>query len=227
MNLKDKVVLAHRGFAHRKSHEKYRENSVDACRESSQTDYVEIIELDLRKSKDGVLYCLHGNLLEYSFLLQFPRIFSSLREQYKADSLADILEVISKDKIVFLDIKSTNITRDDLLHVFEGREFKEVILGNKSVSFLDRFTDMPESFTKILNGNIFCNFYDVDKLAEKGFTYFEAVFPFQISNKAAHRVAKSGLMFRISGFGFLTKESYWKAIEKYNITHVSSDFIDI
>lgn len=84
---------------------------------------------------------------------------------------------------------------------------------------------MPIDFVKILNGNILCNFYNLEKLKNKGFKYFEAVFSFQANTKTFKKVEKSGLMFRISGLGFRSKETYWKKIEEYNISHVSSDFI--
>ena len=104
-------------------------------------------------------------------------------------------------------------------------DFKEIILGNRSVNYLDRFANMPDGFVKILNGNVFCNFYNLAKLKEKGYKYFEAVFSFQVNAKTFQRVQRSGLMFRISGLGFWSRESYWRTIDKYNISHVSSDFI--
>jgi hypothetical protein len=225
MNLENKIVLAHSGYSCRKSKDVYRENSMEACRESSNKDYIGIIELDLRKSKDGVLYCYHGTLFQYYITLKLRRNFSVVKEKYHVDTLGDILNIISEDKIIFLDIKDTSITKEDLVKIFDGRNFKEIIIGNKSVSYLSRFDGLPDVFVKILNGNIFCNFYDFDKLKNDGFKYFEAVFSFQVNSKAIKEIEKSGLMFRISGLFFRDKESYWEEIEKYHINHVSSDFI--
>ncbi len=213
------------GFFNKASRKEYRENSKEVCAISSEKDYVDIIELDIRKSADGILYCYHGNLFEYHFILKLPLRFASLQKHYHVDTLKDVLSVIDEKKSIFLDIKDTKITRGDILDDFKDTNFKEIIIGNKSVLYLDRFIDMPNNFVKILNGNIFCNFYDAQKLRKKGFKYFEAVFSFQVNTESFKKVKKGGLMFRISGLGFLTKDAYWKKIHKYNISHISSDFI--
>lgn len=219
------IILAHKGYFNKASESFYKENSIDACRASGVKEYIDIIELDVRKSKDGVLYCYHGTLIEYHVVLKIPKPFSSIREAYKADSLADILDVIPENKSVFLDIKDTSITRDDLLVVFQGRNFKEVILGNKSPRFLSRFDPLPLRFSKILNGNVLCGLYDLRNLKRQGFKYYEPVFPFQVTKGEVIRAEQAGLQFRCSGLFFRSKGSYWKKIEVCGIKHVSSDFI--
>ena len=84
---------------------------------------------------------------------------------------------------------------------------------------------MPGEFVKILNGNIFCNFYNLKKLKGDSFKYFEVVFPFQVSKEIINRVEKEGMQFRCAGLFFLNKRTYWNKINKYNIKHISSDFI--
>jgi hypothetical protein len=225
MNLQDKIILAHKGYFNSECTKSYRENSVDVCRLSTMKDYIGIIELDLRKSKDGVLYCYHGSLIEYYYDLKFPKDFSSIKAKYNVNSLAEILDVIGADKTIFLDIKDSCISKEDILNAFSKKKFKEVILGNRSVSFLSRFNGMSSEFVKILNGNIFCNFYNLKKLKRDNFKYFEVVFPFQISKKIINAVEKSGMQFRCAGLFFLSKAGYWNTIEKYGIKHISSDFI--
>ncbi len=223
-NLENKIVLAHGGWFNAASKKLHRGNSKEVCAISTLKDYISIIELDLRKSKDGILYCYHGTLVQYFITLKFPEIFSKIHGKYRINSLEEILNVITENKIIFLDIKDVTITKDDLLKAFDGRNFREVILGNKSVTFLNRFKDMPLYFTKILNGNIFCNFYDLTKLKNNGFKYFEVVFPFQLRKKIVKRVFDAKLELRCSGL-FFSMEGYWKKIQKYNIHHISSDFI--
>ncbi len=221
----DKVVLAHMGHFNKESERLYRENSREVCGISGTKDYIDIIELDLRKSKDGILYCYHGTFLEYFFLLKFPNNFSDLQKRYKVDSLQEILSVISEDKKIFLDIKDKNITKDDLLSAFKDKKFKEIILGNRSISFLSKYDGMPTEFVKMFNGNIFCKFYNLNKLRNKNYKYFEVVFPFQISKKLIRKVEENGLEFRCAGLGFFGKRGYWKKINEYSIKHISSDFI--
>ena len=228
MDLQNKIVLAHMGYFNKECRKTYRENSIDVCKIATIKDYIGIIELDVRKSKDGVLYCYHGTLLQYWFGFIFSQKFSDIKKKYGVDSLEEILEVITEDKTIFLDLKSKSITKEDILNALNGKKFKEIILANtglSSVSFLERFSNMPEKFVKAMNGNIFCNFYDLKKLKEKNYKYFEVVFPFQINKKLIENVKKNDLEFRCAGLFFPNGRSYWEKINKYNIRHVSSDFI--
>lgn len=227
MDLKDKIVLAHKGFYNKESTHLYRENSKEVCSISTTKDYIKIIELDVRKSKDGILYCYHGNFFQYYFSLKISRSFSDLQKKYGVDSLDEILKVISEDKIILLDIKDKSITQADIINALAGKKFKEVILGNTSfsTSFLDRFNNLPTGFVKIMNGNIFCNFYNLKKLKDKGYKHFEVVFPFQARKKIIDNAFNNGLEFSFPSLFFFTKEGYWAKIHKYNIQRISSDFI--
>ncbi len=226
-DLASKIVLAHKGFFNKESEHLYRENSKEVCEVSSQKDYIQIIELDVRKSADGVLYCFHGNFFQYYFVLKIVKSFSALRKKYGVDRLDEILAVLPENKSIFLDLKSESITKADILDVFADRKFKEIIIGNTaaSVASLDRFDDMPRGFVKIMNGNIFCKFYNLKKLRDKNYKYFEVVFPFQVSRTIIRKVIENGMEFRCAGLFFRNKESYWNKINKYNIKNVSSDFI--
>ena len=228
MDLQNKIVLAHMGFFNKECRNTFRENSKDVCKVATIKDYIGIIELDVRKSKDDMLYCYHGTLLQYWLGFIFSQKFSDIQNKYSVDSLEEILEVITEDKTVFLDLKSKSITREDILNTLKSKKFKEVILGNTgldSVSFLQRFSDMPAQFVKAMNGNIFCNFYNLKKLKDKNYKYFEVVFPFQINKKLIENVKNNGLEFRCAGLFFPNGKSYWNKINKYGIQHVSSDFV--
>jgi hypothetical protein len=227
MNLQDKIVLAHKGFFNKESEKTYRENSKDVCKVSTQKDYVAIIELDVRKSKDGILYCYHGGLIDYYFYLKIPRKFADIKKKYQVDTLEEVLKVITEDKIICLDLKNSSITKEDILNALKGKKFKEVVIGDTSasVSFMDRFSNMPQGFVKVMNGHIFCNFFDLQKLKDKNYKYFQVVFPFQVNRKIIENASGHGLEFSCAPLFFLSKKNYWKKMDKYNIKHVSSDFI--
>ena len=227
MDLKDKIVLAHKGYFNAECKKLYRENSKEVCQISSTKDYISIIELDVRKSKDGVLYCYHGGFFQYYFSLKIRRNFMDMKKKYGVDSLEEILQVIAEDKIILLDIKDDSITKADILNALARKKFKEIILGNTSfsTSFLDRFTNMPTGIVKIMNGNIFCNFYNLQKLKEKGYKHFEVVFPFQVRKKIIDRVINHGMEFSFPSLFFFTKQGYWAKINKLRIKRISSDFV--
>lgn len=73
-----------------------------------------IVEVDLRKSRDGILYCYHGMEPFCRFLKFFK--FSAIKKLLNKDTLKKVLETISnKDKpIIFVDIKQGNISIEDL-----------------------------------------------------------------------------------------------------------------
>lgn len=222
---KDKIISAHRGYFDKECRKTYKENSRELCRVSSQKDYIDLIELDVRKSKDGILYCYHGTFVQFFFLLKFQQSFSVLKKKYNVDSLSEVLEVIPQDKLVVLDLQDKSITKADILNAMGGRKFKEVILGSPSISYLERFNNMPEMFSKFMNRNLFANFYDLRKLRAKNYKYFEVLFPFQVSSKLGKQVSSAGLVFSCAPILFLSHKSYWKKVNDCGVQIVSSDFI--
>ncbi len=225
--LNDKVVMAHACLFDANEDGEYVGDSAMACKISGNNDSVGIIEIDIRKSKDGVLYCYHGNLFEYYVLLHFfKKPMAFLRKKYKVNTLSAILDVIDDDKILFLDIKDTDVTRADILNEFDGRKFREVMLANKSPRFLKRFNNMPSCFVKRFNGNVFCDFYNPKKLKQDGFKYFEVVFPFQLNSWNVRRIREAGLELCTSGMFFLNRRAYWNKIKNYDVKYVISDHIE-
>jgi hypothetical protein len=76
---------------------------------------------------------------------------------------------------------------------------------------------MGEHFVKVMNGNIFCNFYNFKKLKENNYKYTEVVFPFQVTKRIIAKAEQNGLEFRCAGLFFLNKKRYWNKINQYNI----------
>lgn len=216
-------ILAHRGHYNAASRFLHPENSCAVCRISTMK--ADIIELDLRKSCDGVLYCYHGGLLFYHLLSRFSWSFAFLQRRYHVDSLAAILNIISPEKTLFLDIKDNSITPDDLLRAFSRKSFPEVILGNRSVRYLSAFNDLPASFVKVLNGNIFCNFYDVAQLSRERYKYFEVVFPFQLNKAMLAQLETHSLHYACSSLFFFSRRQYFSAVTTYHLAYVSSDYL--
>ncbi len=224
-DLTSKIVLAHKGYFDREGRKHYRENSRELCAVTTQKDYIGIIELDVRKSKDGIPYCYHGSTWEYFVALKFRRNFSELREKYHVDTLKEILEVITEDKRVLLDIKDRAVTKEDILSSIGDKKFQEVILGGISTSFLKRFDGMPKEFVKVFFGNIFCNFYSLERLRKENFRYFDVVFPFQISAELVKKTRGLGMEFGCFSLFFRSQKSYWEKVNRYGIRRISSDFI--
>ncbi|MDE1924828.1 MAG: glycerophosphodiester phosphodiesterase [Patescibacteria group bacterium] len=112
-------IIAHRGG---KAHG--RENDV-ATIQRTLAYKPDIVEVDVRKSKDGILYCYHGSIpfgitaAQFFYRLNFSWI---QRFAGKRDTLGAVLRVIPEDTIALLDLKDKHITAEDLLPFIGNRE---------------------------------------------------------------------------------------------------------
>jgi glycerophosphoryl diester phosphodiesterase len=76
------------------------------------------IEIDVRRSKDGVLFCRHGSVpFEIAFWQFSPYLpFTWIKKLFpEINTLQEIIEVLPSDIILLLDIKDTRITGNTLL----------------------------------------------------------------------------------------------------------------
>ena len=112
-------VVAHRGG---KGHG--RENDAETIRKVLKYK-PDVIEVDVRKSKDGVLYCYHGSIPLGIALAAFLYHFNFTWIQHligRRDTLENILAVIPDKIIVLLDLKDRRITGHELQPLIEERE---------------------------------------------------------------------------------------------------------
>ncbi len=143
------LIMAHRGgdcFGP--------ENSLKAIRKSLDSA-CDIIEVDVRRSSDDILFCYHGNFLKFLFpRFFFRKTFLQLREKYPTlVSLEKIVKVIGDKKILFVDIKDISINPEEL--VTELHSLKQVYIASRSLCFLSQFNLRPEKWKKVCNGGVF------------------------------------------------------------------------
>jgi len=112
------LIMAHKGGT------AYgRENALETVR-TALGHKPDIIEVDVRKSRDGVLYCHHGSVPFGVFFATFFGLLSFKTIQRlvgKRDTLADILAAIPDDTLIYLDLKDLWITATDLAPLVAGR----------------------------------------------------------------------------------------------------------
>jgi hypothetical protein len=112
------LILAHGGG---RAHG--RENSIGAIRAALKYR-PDIIEIDVRKSSDGVLFCHHGSIPFGVSAAQLFRFLPFKQIQVfagKRDTLQEILREIPETVSVYLDIKDWSITAADLEPLIRGR----------------------------------------------------------------------------------------------------------
>lgn len=116
---KNTKVIAHRGG---KAHG--RENDAETITRALAYK-PDVVEVDVHKSSDGVLYCYHGSIplgvIAASFLYHFTFAWIQ-RLVGKRDTLEKILRVIPEDTTVLLDLKDQHITGEELAPFVAKRE---------------------------------------------------------------------------------------------------------
>jgi hypothetical protein len=101
-----------------------RENSLAGVKQALSFK-PDIIELDVRKSRDGVLYCHHGIVPIGVFGAQFLGFFSFkriVRIIGQRETLKEIMQAIPESVDIYLDIKSSRIHSSDLQSIIAGRK---------------------------------------------------------------------------------------------------------
>ena len=104
-----------------------RENSKEAVLDSIEFN-PDLIELDIRRSKDDVLYCYHGfPAVPMFFLAHFFKYFSfaTIRRWLHVNTLEEILSAVKKPSAFYLDIKNDHLARhlDNLCVQFPQHNF--------------------------------------------------------------------------------------------------------
>jgi glycerophosphoryl diester phosphodiesterase len=113
------MVVAHRGG---KGHG--RENDAETI-QRMLVYKPDIVEVDVHKSRDGVLYCYHGSVpfgviaAAFFYHLNFAWI---QRLVGKRDTLQKILGVIPEETIVLLDLQDKHITGEELAPFIKYRD---------------------------------------------------------------------------------------------------------
>ncbi len=76
------------------------------------------IEIDVRRSKDGILFCRHGSIpFEIAFWQLSPYLrFACIKKWFpEINTLEEVVKVLPEDIILLLDIKDVRITGNDIL----------------------------------------------------------------------------------------------------------------
>ncbi len=100
------------------------ENAAETIRRAL-THKPDIIEVDVHKSRDKILYCYHGSIPFGVIEASFAGIFTFARIQKLVghrNTLAEIIDVIPDDVLLYLDIKDSAVSARDLKPLIEGRK---------------------------------------------------------------------------------------------------------
>ncbi len=214
-------------LAHRCGEENwYWDNSLDSIKESLNLWY-DIIELDVRKSKDWVLYCYHWNVLEILFPDVFLKYksFETLKRTKNIITLETALDLIQDKAIIFLDIKEKQIISDDIYEIVKWRKFKWLYLSwIFSVKKLLEFKKITE---KISNSSlVYVNMnplkLNYKNLSKRWISKVQCFYR-NLNEKIYRNLLRYKIEVAITPL-FLTKRKYQEMIKKYNLLYKHTDF---
>ncbi|MBP9770974.1 hypothetical protein KBC97_02320 [Candidatus Gracilibacteria bacterium] len=210
MNPRKPYLMAHAGG---KKHGK--ENSVKSVRNCGKYK-PDILELDLRKSRDGVLFCYHGFPdFPVFFLAYFLRFFKfkTIKRFLKVDVLKDILDVVNWKTVVFLDIKQTNIKGREIHKICRNYKMEFWLAFYKFRYFKFLKEDLEDSYKYIYNFG-FMNFRRGLKKVEKYGIHVMKVFTWQCNEKNMKLLAESNSAYTVQPL-FTSRKKMKKIIKKY------------
>ena len=131
------------------------ENSQQAI-EASLKYKMDIIEIDVRESSDGILFCYHGNVSEFLFArFYFKKPYKLLKEKYSSLlTLSEALALIQDKAILFIDVKDNNINPSKLITQIKQGKSNQVYIASQSLDFLKKMGSLPKTWRKVCNGGI-------------------------------------------------------------------------
>lgn len=218
MNPLKPYLMAHAGG---KKHGK--ENSVKSVKNCGKYK-PDILELDLRKSKDGVLFCYHGFPdFPVFFLAYFLRFFKfqTIKRFLKVDILKDVLDAVNWKAIVFLDIKQTNITGDEIDGVCSKYKMEFWLAFYKFRYFELLKEDLEDSYKYIYNFG-FINFKRGFKKVKKNGLDAMKVFTWQCSEKNMKMLNDSNSAYTVQPL-FTSRKKMKRLINKYGSLWITLD----
>lgn len=199
-----------------------RENSLEAL-QATLPHNPDVVELDVRKSRDGVLFCYHGfPALPFWLLAGFLRWFGykTIKRFLKTYTLEELVVSIPKLWTLFLDFKDRNISAGDIAKINFGSH--KVWLAAYSLKVLSQWKkELGNRFVYIYNFS-FLNFEKGVERSLKARVDVIKIFPWQASAEVIERLKKAKMAYTIQPV-FISLKKYKKLVEKYGSLWICLD----
>ncbi|MCK4454568.1 glycerophosphodiester phosphodiesterase [Candidatus Parcubacteria bacterium] len=189
------------------------ENSLDVIKKSLKAG-AEVIELDIRKSSDNILFCYHGNVLQFLIpQLFFKKKFENLKK--KLPSISTLKEnalAVGNKAILFLDVKDNSISKIDLLHTLKDIDINEVFVAHRSLNYLKKLNRLPKQWKKVINWGYNFSKSKINPLVEAGIYAIELFF-WDFNKQNIDQLRSHGIDVAIPRV-FISKQKYFKTCIK-------------
>lgn len=120
-----------------------KENTLEALRNTLPYK-PDILEMDVRKSRDGVLYCHHGSIPFGAMVSQVLKFFTLSQIRFflgRTDTLQELLAAVPPDTIVYLDLKENRISPEDVGEAIQRCPSRHIWIGAYSFKHLRRMRE--------------------------------------------------------------------------------------
>ncbi|KKW42093.1 MAG: Glycerophosphoryl diester phosphodiesterase [Candidatus Magasanikbacteria bacterium GW2011_GWA2_56_11] len=199
-----------------------KENSLAAMREGL-TYRPDILELDIRQSRDGVLFCYHGfNPVSFvaAYFLRFLR-FSFIQKIIRVNALTELIAEIPPTVITFLDIKDRHIPAKRI-ETACARHAGPVWLAAYSVPYLHSLRrQLGKRFTYVFNFSFLHLEKGIEAAAKAG-TDIIKLRAAQCRPEIIEKLGQQGLRFAIHPAG-LTAKRYLQLLKEVGSAWVCVD----
>ena len=194
------------------------ENSVAAVR-AGLLAHPAILEVDVRQSRDGLLYCYHGSLLFMLLYRCFFRFLSFRTLQLFLPHLAllsDITPLFSPSVILDVDLKDHRISALALQHALRGCRSRKIWLATTSLFHLSslRVTLGDKRFVYRFNRPLLFFSFDLLRARDAG---ADIVFLWWWHTTPRHLAALTsvGLLYALYPYG-LSRKAYLRRVHQIN-----------
>ena len=191
-------------------------NSVESITEALKHN-LDIIELDVRKSKDGILFCHHWS--RFVWTLKYLN-FKFIKKKFRVNILEEMLSVITAKKIIFLDIKDKRITAEDLKKVCDKYD-QEYWLASCNLQYLGQLKSVLNNYKFIYNFGFIFFKKGIQEAKAQGINIIK-VFRWQLTANLKSHLLQSGLQFNIHPW-FLNTKQYLEMVGKYGSVWIAYD----
>jgi len=194
-------------------------NSVESIAEATRHN-LDIIELDVRKSKDRILFCHHWS--KFVWILKYLN-FGFIKKKFKINTLEEVLNVIPTKNIIFLDIKDKRITAEDLKRVCDKFD-QEYWLASCNLPYLGQLKSVLNNYKFVYNFGFLFFKKGIQKAKAQGVNIIK-VFRWQLNTNLKSHLLQSDLQFNIHPW-FLNAKQYLEMVEKYGSVWIAYDDLD-
>lgn len=212
------LVMAHAGG---KGHG--RENSIEALK-ACLSYKPDLIELDVRRSGDDILFCYHGfPVVPFYFLAYFLRFlrFSFIRKFLRVNTLREIFSSLKKPTGFYLDFKDTSISAKEIDSVCRDFSHK-VWIASFSIKALKKWrTELGGKYIYIFNFSFFNFKKGLRRAADAGIQGFKLL-PWQLCEKNVGAMKKYGMRHIIHAM-YMRRATFKKLVERFGTLWICFD----